>query len=277
MQEVRDRVRLVDASEIGTREIQATVPRAEIEDVLRSKDGEPELVIDVTRGGEADARTLRLAWDQGELEELLRKADGDNVTLAFDGSELERALGADVEAHGLRETAVVLAVAATTAAAGAGIATASTGGPVAQGMGATPVTATSQATTGGAVSEREWPQVVKSSPATGVSEREWPQVVGGAEAQSPAPAAAKPGVVSEREWPQTVSESAVTSTGGPVSEREWPQVVGGATAQTPVSATDTSGGSDAATAGIVAGGAVLLISAVGFAAARRGGAEPRPA
>ena len=274
MQEVRDRVRLVDASEIGTREIQATVPRAEIEDVLRSKDGDPELVIDVTRGGEADARTLRLAWDQGELEELLRKADGDNVTLAFDGSELERALGADVEAHGLREAAVVLAVAATTATAGAGIAK---GALAPQEPAGPAVTATSQATTGGAVSEREWPQVVKSSPATGVSEREWPQVVGGAEAQSPAPAAAKPGVVSEREWPQTVSESAVTNTGGPVSEREWPQVVGGATAQTPVSATDTSGGSDAATAGIVAGGAVLLISAAAVAARRRGGPEPRPA
>jgi hypothetical protein len=271
MQEVRDRVRLVDASEIGTREIQATVPRAEIEDVLKSKDGDPELVIDVTRGDAADSRTLRLAWDQGELEELLRKADGDNVTLAFNGSELERALEADVEAHGLREAAVVLAVAATTAAAGAGIAS---GALAPQEPAGPAVTAQAQATTGGTVSEREWPQTVKSSP-TIVSEREWPQVVGGAAEQSPAPDSTKPGVVSEREWPQVVNTSSAPSG---VSEREWPQVVGGTPAQSPAAtSTDTSGGSDAATAGVIAGGAVLLISAAGFAARRRSDAEPRPA
>jgi hypothetical protein len=273
MQDVRDRVRLVDASEIGTREIQATVPRAEIEDVLRSKDGDPELVIDVTRGDAADARTLRLAWDQGELEELLRKADGDNVTLAFNGSELERALEADVEAHGLREAAVVLAVAATTAAAGASIAQ---GALAPQEPAGPAVTAQAQPTTGGTVSEREWPLTVNTSAApSGVSEREWPEVVGGAVEQSPAPDSTKPGVVSEREWPLTVNTSSAPSG---VSEREWPEVVGGTPAQSPAAtSTDTSGSSDAATAGVVAGGAVLLISAAGFAVRRRRDAEPRPA
>jgi hypothetical protein len=274
MQEVRDRVRLVEASEIGAREIETTVPRAEIEDVLRSKDGDPELVLDLTREGEAEARTLRLAWDPGELEDLLRKADGDDVTLRFDGSELERALAADVEAHGMREAALVVAVAATTAAAGAGIGQARIG-PVAQGSGATPAAATSHATTGGVVSEREWPQTVNTST---VSEREWPQLVPGAAEQRAVPAAAQQsGIVSEREWPQVVNTSPAPSSGA-VSEREWPQLVPAAGAQPQaVSASDSSGGSDAATAGVVAGAAVLLISAAGFAVRKRGEAEPRPA
>ena len=274
MQEVRDRARLVDASEIGAPEIRATVPRAEIEELLKSKDGEPELVIDVAGGPEPQAHTFRLAWEPGKLEELLGKADGDSITLAFDGSELEQALERDVEAHGMREAAVVLAVAATTAAAGAGFARADAA-PAAQASGGASATAAASAKTGPAVSEREWPQLVKSSPAAGTSEREWPQLVGGTAAESPAPATTAP-VVSEREWPQVVHPS--TATG--VSEREWPEVVGGNATQSPstVSAsTDTSGGLDAATAGAVAGGAALLITAAGFAMRRRGDIEPRPA
>jgi hypothetical protein len=269
MQEARDRVRLVDASEIGAREIQATVPRAEIEDVLRSKDGEPELVLDVTRGGEAEPNTLRLAWDPAELEALLRKADGDNVTFAFNGAELEQAL-ADVEAHGLREAAVVVAVAATTAAAGAGVAQASAGPAVYQSGGSS-VSATAPASAGGAVSERDWPQTVQSS----VSERDWPQLVPGTAAQSSEPASTPSGVVSERDWPQVVNTSAT-------SEREWPEMVGGTapTSPTPVSADASSGtsvGSDAAIAGAVAGGAALMIGAAAFTVRRRGGGEPQPA
>jgi hypothetical protein len=267
MQEVRDRVRLVDASEIGARGIQATVPRAEIRDVLSSKDGEPELVIDVTRAGEAEAHTLRLAWDPGELEELLRKADGDNVTLAFNGSELEQALEDDVAAHGLREAAVVLAVAATTAAAGAGVAQAAQ------------VTAAAPGTTSAVVSEREWPQAVQQSTGASpgqVSEREWPQAVGGTAAESSAPASASQGVVSEREWPQAVQQSTGASP-GQVSEREWPQAVSGAAAQSAAPApTSTSAVSDAATAGAVAGGAALLIAAAGFTVRRHRKVEPRP-
>jgi hypothetical protein len=121
MQEVLDRARLVDASEIGAREIRTTVRRGEIQEVLDSKDGDPELVIDVTRDGETEPRTLRFAWDPPELEKLLHQTDGDNVTLVFDGSELERAFEDDVSAHGLRQAALVLAVAATTAASGAAI------------------------------------------------------------------------------------------------------------------------------------------------------------
>jgi hypothetical protein len=249
MQEVRDRVRLVDASEIGAREIQATVPRTEIQDVLGSKDGEPELVIEVTQGGE-EAHTLRLAWGPGELEELLRKAHGDNVTLAFNGSELEQALEDDVAAHGLREAAVVLAVAATTAAAaGAGVAQA------AQSPGSS---VTAAAPTSALVSEREWP-------------------VG----EAAAPSAASQGVVSEREWP--VGEAAApAASSGVVSEREWPvgeaaaPSAGAASASQQVVTDSTSAASDAATAGAVAGGVGLMIAAAGFAVRRHRKIEPRP-
>jgi hypothetical protein len=247
MQEVRDRVRLVDASEIGAREIQATVPRTEIQDVLGSKDGEPELVIEVTQGGE-EAHTLRLAWDPGELEELLRKAHGDNVTLTFNGSELEQALEDDVAAHGLREAAVVLAVAATTAAAGASVA------PAAQSPGSS---VTAAAPTSALVSEREWPVGEAAAPAASsgvVSEREWP--VG--EAAAPA---ASSGVVSEREWP--VGEAAAPSAGA-------------ASASQQVVSDSTSVASDAATAGAVAGGVALMIAAAGFAVRRHRKIEPRP-
>jgi hypothetical protein len=261
MHEVHDRVRLVDASEIGVREIRATVPRGEIQDVLAAKDGYPELVIDVTHGDEA-AQTLRLAWDPAQLEDLLRHADGDSVGLAFDGSELERLLEEDVEAHGLREAAAVLAVAATTVAGGAGIAQASTV-PAGQSGGASSAV----------VSEQEWPQAVPASTAAApTSEQEWPELVTGTAA-----APTHQAVVSEQEWPQAVPASKASA---PTSEQEWPQLVTGdavpAPTATPVAASTSGGGTDAGTAAAIAGGAALLISAAAFTVRRQKKVEPKP-
>jgi len=263
MHQVQDRVRLVDASEIGAREIRATVPRGEILDVLSSKDGEPELVIDVTRGD--DAQTLRLAWDPAELEGLLQQTEGDYIDFAFDSSELERLLEEDVAAHGLREAAVVLAVAATTAVGAAGMAQASTV-PAAQSGGAQSAV----------VSEHEWPQSVPASTAAApTSEQEWPQLVTGDKA---APAATHQAIASEQEWPQAVP----ASTAAPAtSEQEWPQLVTGdatpAPTATPVVAESTSGGgTDVGTAAAIAGGAALLISAAAFGVRRQHKVEPKP-
>ena len=78
-------------------------------------------MLDLVRGGAGDveAHSLRLAWDPSELEELLRRSEGDEVTLLFDGVELEKVFDdMDVEAHGIRERAVVLAVAAAAVAGG---------------------------------------------------------------------------------------------------------------------------------------------------------------
>jgi len=258
-------VRLVDASEIGAQGIGATVRTDEIRDVLATKDGEPELVIDVARGGEP-AQTLRLGWDPVELEELLRHTDDEYVGLAFDSSELERLLEDDVAAHGLREAAVVLAVAATTAAGGAGMAQASTVPPAQSGSASSAV-----------VSEREWPQAVPASTAAApTSENEWPELVTGAAAT---PAAPQQAVVSEREWPQAVPESHAAPA---TSEREWPQLVTGGAApaptSTPVAATASDGsGTDVGTAAAIAGGAALLISAAAFTVRRQRGVDPKPA
>jgi hypothetical protein len=264
MHQVQDRVRLVDASEIGARGIGATVPRSEILDVLQSKDGDPELVIDVIRGDEP-AQTLRLAWDPAELENLLQGTDGESVGFAFDSSELERLLEDDVAAHGLREAAVVLAVAATTAVAGANMAHASTVPPAQSGSAKSAV-----------VSEREWPQSVPASTAAApTSEQEWPQLVTGDQA---APAATHQAVASEQEWPQAVPASKAAA---PTSEQEWPQLVTGdaapapAPTATPVAAT-SSGGTDAGMVAAIAGGAALLISAAAFTVRRQQKVEPKP-
>jgi hypothetical protein len=303
MQEVRDRVRLVDASEIGAQEIQAIVRRAEVEDVLTAKDGEPELVIDVARPNEAETHTLRLACDPRELEELLRRVDGESITLTLDASELERVLEADFAAHGMRERAVVLAIAATTAATGAGVAQAAHYQPAGGSQ-----TATAAAATGGVTSEREWPVGAAAAAPTPaathqgvVSEREWPV---GAAAAAPAEAAtnqggvvserewpvgaaaaapdvSNQGVVSEREWPVGAAAAAPDTTNqGVISEREWPVAVNQTAAQAPAAPSATSGtsvGTDAATAAAAVGGAALLITAAGFTLRRQRKAEPRPA
>jgi hypothetical protein len=254
MHQVQDRVRLVDASEIGDRTIRTSVRRDEIQDVLKSKDGDPELVLDVTRGDEP-AQTLRLAWDPAELEELLRRAGGEDVWFAFDGTEIERFLDDDVAAHGLRQATAVLAVAATTALAGAGMAQAKTA----------------------VVSEHEWPQAVPASTAAApTSEQEWPQLVTGDATAAPA-ATSHAAFASEQEWPQAVPASTAAA---PTSENEWPQLVTGdatpaAPVATPVAAT-SSDGTNAGTAAAIAGGAALLIAGAAFTVRRQHKVEPKP-
>jgi hypothetical protein len=153
MDEVRDRARLVDPSAFDGREVTATVPRVQIEGVLASADGPPELVLDIERrgGDEVEAHTFRLEWDAKELEQLLQTTSGDNVTLVLDREELERAIDEDVEAHGLRETAAVFAVAAT-AAASAAVGNATAANVVHDGggaSGAAPIEMVSDAGSGG--------------------------------------------------------------------------------------------------------------------------------
>jgi hypothetical protein len=97
------------------------ISRAEVEEALRS-DEPPELVLDVTRGEET--RSVAVSWKREDLERLLREATSDNIELTFDRSAIEEAFDADVEAHGFREKALVLAVAFAAAAGTAGAASA---------------------------------------------------------------------------------------------------------------------------------------------------------
>jgi hypothetical protein len=113
------------ASLVGTRDfadsVTATIPRAEFEAALAT-DEPAELFIEVKQPT-GDTGDLAVAWDRADLERLLSESTGPTVTLAFDRGELEGVL-ADVEAHGIRQKALILTVAAAAAAGGASVASA---------------------------------------------------------------------------------------------------------------------------------------------------------
>jgi hypothetical protein len=124
MDEAGARATLVDLADDSAPRALATIPRREVEEALRAEDGPPDLILDITRReGEGDPEygTLSISWSREDLEGILRRAEGDSVTLAFDAEALRQALEADVEAHGLREAAAVLAV-AVAAGSAAGVA-----------------------------------------------------------------------------------------------------------------------------------------------------------
>src|SRR5262245_40521168 len=118
-------------SAVLTNEIQpesAVAAVVSLDEVKRARDhreATPELVLEVVRGnerGEREQDTIRIDWSRQDLENLLARATEDRVVLTFDRAQLEQALG-DVEAHGLRERALVFAVAASgVLATGPGIA-----------------------------------------------------------------------------------------------------------------------------------------------------------
>jgi hypothetical protein len=124
MNEVAGKAKLVDAESLDTesRALTATIPRSHIESALADDQG-ADLRLEIARiqNGDRDDRVVNISWERGDLEELLRNASSDPVTLAFDQAELERMLDdPDVEAQGLREKVAVLTVAAATAGAFAG-------------------------------------------------------------------------------------------------------------------------------------------------------------
>jgi hypothetical protein len=144
-----NRMELVDAGRFDGRELTTTISRAELKRVLDSG-GEAELVLEVARApsrdAEVEAHTLSVALDRNDLEGLLAADDGEEIGLQFDAEELEAMLADDddVEAHGVRQRAAVLAVVATGAAALAGHAAAqplSDGGGKAVAAAATGMTA----------------------------------------------------------------------------------------------------------------------------------------
>ena len=112
---------------VGTRDmlsahpnaVTTTIARGEVEEALGSE-LPAELVLDVLRpahdGVEAETRSVTVAWDRADLESLLADTDADAITFSFDLHELEQAFAApDFEGHGLRETAMILTVAAAAA------------------------------------------------------------------------------------------------------------------------------------------------------------------
>jgi hypothetical protein len=131
---------------LAQRAVGASVSRNQIADVLQELDGDPELVLDLVAEEGGEHATISMAWSRDDLEQLLAGAgsSGDEVMLMFDRDELTNALG-DVEAHGVRTTAAVFAVAAASAlGSGAAVNAAVTGGG-GGGIAATPVVSTSTA------------------------------------------------------------------------------------------------------------------------------------
>src|SRR5439155_719127 len=124
--EAHSKARLVEAPSMQSG-VAATVSRSEIEETLSSAEGPAVLVLDIARrSGESEtadveAHTLEVELEKPDLEQILRTATGDAIELRFDQGELEQALDSDdVDAHGMREKALILTVAAATAAGAAG-------------------------------------------------------------------------------------------------------------------------------------------------------------
>jgi hypothetical protein len=125
MQMTSTRAALVGSNDLDAEfaAVTATIPRREVEEAAQAADL-PELLLEVQRPGEDDGAAVSVEWKREDLERLLRNSAGDTVTLVFRRDELEEAVSADVEAHGLRERMLVLTVAVATAAAGTSIAAA---------------------------------------------------------------------------------------------------------------------------------------------------------
>jgi hypothetical protein len=275
MDEVRDRARLVDATALADRGVTATVPRSEIEDILRSDDGLPELQLNIVRrDDDVEAHTVRLDWDPAELQELLRRSEGEDVTLMFDERELESLLeDMDVEAHGIRERAVVLAVAVATAATVG----ASQAGAVPKlvedssgGGGSTPIAMISDAASSGPVAPAPTPELISDAAMSGpVAAAEPAELVSDAGLSGPRP-------IATPQSAELVSDAALSGP-RPIATPQSAELVSDAALSGPVPTqtaelADASGtgisAPDAETTGLIVGGAALALTAA-FAMRRR--------
>src|SRR5436190_5383001 len=246
MGEVSSRAQLIDASRFDARsQIAATLSREDIEGALRVKDV-PELVLEIDRrsNGDVEAHTLRVAWAEDQLKELLRDTSGEDITLYFDAAELQQALGDDdIEAHGMRETtAAVLTVAAM--AAGIGAAAHPASAAVGGGGG---VEMVSDAASSGVATA---PELISDAASSGVAAA--PELISDSASSGPS------GVqVAEASGPELISDSASTGTPSPAQSTPVARAVS-------VSGTD-SGMSNAEIGTAAGAGLVLMITAAGFA------------
>ena len=99
--------------------VTAEISRGEIEEALGS-DQPLDLILDVLwpvhEGAGSASGTVTVAWDRADLESLLADSESESLTFSFDRDELGRVLDEpEFEGHGLRETALVLTVAAAAA------------------------------------------------------------------------------------------------------------------------------------------------------------------
>jgi len=115
VQELDAQATVVDAGGISSG-LTTTIARSAVQTALAESEI-PPLVLDIRRGDESSS--VALTWKRDDLERLLGEAAGDQIQLTFDSAAIEQAFR-DVEAHGLREKAAIVAVAVAGAAAFAG-------------------------------------------------------------------------------------------------------------------------------------------------------------
>jgi hypothetical protein len=286
MDEVSTKAKLVDAADAAPG-LTVTLPLSEVDEALQAGDNESELLLDVVRAtnGHKEQRRVAVAWDRADLERLALSSEGERVTLAIDPASLEEAFTADVEAHGIRQTALALSIVATTAAASVGGAQ----GAIDQfGGGASRASdpyAQIETVRGGAPA---------ADPAAGIENvratREAPEAapdsyaaIENVRAATPAdPDSAIENVRAGREAPEGASDPYTgienVRAGGPAVPDAY---AGIENVRAEPTAPDTGGGgisisapSPAEAAGL-AGAAVLTIAGAAFALRRRG--EPKPA
>jgi hypothetical protein len=131
MEEIAARASRVPAADVG-QGLTTSVSRSEIEGVLESEETPIELVLEITRFSDGEAgemRSVAVSWERTDLQQLLSEAQGDKVVLTFDREALRQAVESDVDAHGIRETVLAIAVTAT-AATGAAASAAAEPGPL---------------------------------------------------------------------------------------------------------------------------------------------------
>jgi hypothetical protein len=143
MEDLRTQAQLVafDPARAGTGSIGTVISRAEIADAAARKEFPATLLLDLDRVGTAAQARVAVDWDEPTLEKVLGSTEDNEIALWFDEGELARAFDErDVEGHGLRQRAAVLAIAVTAAGASAApaLATMEPGGGGGGGSGAQP-------------------------------------------------------------------------------------------------------------------------------------------
>jgi hypothetical protein len=274
MEELQTQARLVgfSPSRFAAGGIGTTVTRAEVAEAAARGDFPARLVLDLDRietanAGEVTAHgRVTVDWDEADLQQLLQMSGDEEIALWFDPLQLARAFEEpEVEAHGLRERAAILAVAVATTGATVG------GGLASVANAAPPIPAAGQA-------------VIPDLPA-GQQLQPQAAVQTGDPTRIPAPGQA---VIPDLPAGQQLQPQAAVQTGDPTripapGQAVIPDLPAGQQLQPPVGTTaSVSSGGEAAfpstgeTAAIAAGVA-LLISAAGFGATRSRTRPPRPA
>jgi hypothetical protein len=193
MEDLHAQAQLVALDRAGA--IGTVVARAEIAEAAAGPEFPATFILDLDRVG-ADAgadvtahASVAVDWDRETLEQILASTEDNQIELWFDERELAPAFD-DVEGHGLRERAAVLAVAVVAAGAAAAPSLAAHAAPSDGGAGAAAVS-------------------------TGFNVN--PQASGGGAAVQPAGAERallQDENIAVQQTRGTVSESAVTSSGG---------------------------------------------------------------